>query len=405
MKKIKQINLLLILIISVTALSLSACNSQPPQNKQISIIFRFDDYSAISDTEIEGFIIEAFRSINKPFTVGVIPFRETENPDELLSLSGEKADLLKEAVDSGVVDPALHGYSHKQIIDGTHSEFVSLPLDQQVEKISIAKTHLENTLDQSITTFIPPWSSYDNNTVTALEQLGFSTLSAGKAGVAPERSTLLYLPATTGLSDLKNGISLARESSYDQIIAVVLFHQYDFIENNADRGVTTRSDFVQLLNWVSSQEDVEILSVSQAVSLFPELDVERFITSQQSSSPKFVFVESTLGEESLNDFLYRDGVIPSVSWFKAAGFYAALLLVGAAAVFVFTAIVLKLRKRAKLVLLVLSLMTSVALSVYSLSDGIVYKSGGLMMVFVYSVSLGLLLSLLRKRDTNTPGIS
>ena len=40
----------------------------------INIIFRFDDYSALSNTELENQIISTFKETNSTLTIGVIPF-------------------------------------------------------------------------------------------------------------------------------------------------------------------------------------------------------------------------------------------------------------------------------------------------------------------------------------------
>lgn len=395
-REYKQRHMLVsILLLCVLSLAFASCNQQPSESKRIALIFRYDDYSAITNTEIEKQIISAFTSIGKPFTIGITAFRETSKPGEVIKLPPEKADLLKRAAASGIVDIAQHGYTHHQVNDETRSEFSTLALESQIERISTAKSYLEETLDMGIKTFIPPWNTYDLNTVKALETLGFKTLSAGNIGPVPDSSTLNYLPATAELSTLKNDIIKARRSPYDHVIAVVLFHQYSFTEVDPDLGVMTISDFSDLLAWLNTQDDIDILSMNQAVLAYPDLTAQRYEASQQNT-PGFIFVESTLNETALNDFMYKEGRIPLVSWLKVIGFYGIILILGAALVFFVERKILKLSRALIRILLGLSVLGSVAITVYGLRDGIVYRPGGLMITLAFSASLGLLMAFIKK---------
>ena len=65
---------LLVEAISLLLFTFNAFTQKFPGEKHINVVFRFDDYSAISSTEFELKIIEAFRQNNATLTVGVIPF-------------------------------------------------------------------------------------------------------------------------------------------------------------------------------------------------------------------------------------------------------------------------------------------------------------------------------------------
>ncbi len=50
-----------------------------PPEKQITVVFRLDDYSHLSTTEFEVRLINAFRKYNAACTFGVIPYVCTGN--------------------------------------------------------------------------------------------------------------------------------------------------------------------------------------------------------------------------------------------------------------------------------------------------------------------------------------
>lgn len=389
--KMKTILTFLLLISCFS--SLFGCAGNMKNEKKIIIIFRFDDYSSTSNTQIEKAIIELFTSIERPFTIGVIPFTETENEEVYSALSMEKMKILKEADDLGIVDVALHGFSHTQVDAYTQSEFSTLSYSDQYQKISDAKSFLEDSLDQEIETFIPPWNSYDLNTINVLEALGFTTLSASKSGPATGTSTLSFLPYTAGVLELKNGIIAARKSFNHQPVAVILFHPYDFIEVDSQRGVVSLAEFSEILLWVKAQEDVQILSMNQAVRTLRDLSPHRFL-AQQHTSTQFSFVESTLNTTKVNDFLYRVVGIPVNAWLRVVIFYSIFLISGAALVFFVCCFFFKLGKNKTLILFVLGFLSFLSLAYLGLHDGAIYKSGAIMLSILFGITVGLLLSFL-----------
>lgn len=73
-------------------------------------------------------------------------------------------------------------------------------------------------------------------------------------------------------------VTLTRQSrtSFDpQPVIVVLFHEYDFQEIDETRGRITYQEFYELLNWLSSQRDVRLLSISQAAQGINDLSAKR----------------------------------------------------------------------------------------------------------------------------------
>ena len=154
----------LILILLVGILPWMSCHRQFQEEKQINLVFRFDDYSALSATALEINIIDTFRKRDSSITFSVIPYvtsGDVHNPDpqDRIPLDATKGALLKTAFEEGVVDIALHGYSH-QTNDAEHwSEFTGLDNQTQREKLIQGKALLEEMIDAPVTIFIPPLES------------------------------------------------------------------------------------------------------------------------------------------------------------------------------------------------------------------------------------------------------
>lgn len=236
-------------------------------DQQITVVFRYDDYSSRADSDSD-FSQSAFQKLGVPCTVGVVPcitpVDESTEAQQEMPLTPEKMLGLRTAVQLGLAHVALHGYSHKTMLsraDGGWTEFVGLSCESQVERITKGKHLLESLLGFPINTFIPPWNSYDSNTLRALEHLGFECISAGKYGPVIESTHLCFLPYTCGLFDLSHAIAECRSSAARNRVIVALFHPTDL-----GREQCNSQYLMQLLLWVKSQEDVRIQTIQQAVA-------------------------------------------------------------------------------------------------------------------------------------------
>jgi len=269
--KVTLIIIGILFMLLVLLLDLSITHSLEPQ--EITVVFRYDDYSTCSPTNFEIRLINTFKNSNIPLTVGIIPYvvsgdSHNPSPQEVIPLSKEKARILKTAMDSGIVEPALHGYSHQTIKDCKKSgctEFSGLSYEKQIKKIVKGKKLLEDELNTKITIFIPPWNSYDMNTLQCLKSSDFNCISANLQGVSEESSHLRFLPATTFISELRRAVNSARRSSDPQPVIVVLFHAFEFVEIGGDRGVFTYQEFSDLLSWTTSQKNIHVSAMSQLI--------------------------------------------------------------------------------------------------------------------------------------------
>lgn len=254
----------------------------------IVVVFRFDDYSSLSSTDLEIKLLGAFSRYNFSCTFGVIPYVcagdwHNTSPQEFIPLTPYKAKILSNAIEAGTLEVALHGCTHQTIRNKEHgglTEFLGLDYESQNRKIKTGKKLLDEMLDTHVTTFIPPGNSYDLNTIRALEHLGFNCISGNRYGSAIESSELDFLPVTCGILELPTAIESARHIREVQPIIIAGFHGFDFLDINKDKGLLTYEEFTKILGWISLQQDVTVLSIEETTALIDDLGGYRFVRNR-----------------------------------------------------------------------------------------------------------------------------
>lgn len=236
---------------------------------EVNVVFRFDDYAENSDTEKELKLIDAFRSAGVPVTFGVIPFACISNykvpsPRESIPLQGEKANILKQAYEEGIMEVALHGFNHQTMFYSHLSEFHDVDYLKQSDMIQKGKIYIERVVRVPVRTFIPPWNSYDLNTVKVLDELGFTSLSASFGGEADTKYNVNMIPWTCGLNDVRNAVRMAKASGNERSLIVAVFHLGDIGWEQTDEGLFSIHDLPGLLGWLKAQANVNVLTFNEA---------------------------------------------------------------------------------------------------------------------------------------------
>jgi len=306
--------------------------------KQVYVVFRMDDYGARSATDMELRIIDLFRKKGLSLTFGVIPFEcagkvDDPSPQDVLPLPVEKGALLRAGFEEGIVDVALHGYSHQTISDKERTEFAGLDYESQVERLAKGKQLLEGMIGAPVTIFVPPFNSYDRNTLRALEKLGFSCLSANWKGAAEKKSKICFMPATCSLPQLRDAVGAAKTASDEQPLIVVLFHLYDFREINQKLGHMTFQELSVLLDWLKPQKDIRLMSIGQAAKEIQDLSVNRFLMVERWRALE-TFLPSLLREKK-PVLMYHEAGIFQKTVFKIGIFYGIIALFFAGIAFLF----------------------------------------------------------------------
>lgn len=244
----------------------------------VTVVFRYDDYCGkrnFDNTDAE--LLLTFRRRGVPLTLGVIPYVCAENPRDrkpqpFLALGADQVRRVKELLAMGLCEVAQHGYTHQTVTEGPpHSEFAGVPLARQVAALRKGRRRLERDFGVRVTTFIPPWNSYDAATVLALERLGFNALSAALVPPFPSGSRVRFVPEICLLTEVEGAVDAALRCGGDSLV-VVMFHGYDFREADPVLGRTTQVQLETLLGKFQCDPRVRFATLSQAASSLPHLD-------------------------------------------------------------------------------------------------------------------------------------
>lgn len=267
----------------------------------ITIFFRYDDYSSLSDENVDRGLIGIFQRHGLTCTFAVVPAVtvnypavQGENQGEL-PLGPEKLTELREAVESGAVDVALHGWRHLANEFHGHpepSEFKGLSVDAQVQILRCGSDFLFQAVGIRPSVFVPPWNTYDDNTLLALDATGFKGVSANRYSPAPKGlSRLQCMPMTTEIRGLRRAIERARARRELEPVIGVMMHPYDFRESADRRAVISLPEFDQELEWLRRQDDVRVVAIS-TLAASVSMGRDRLLANSPSflerSYPKFI---------------------------------------------------------------------------------------------------------------------
>ena len=252
-------DLKLIIAFLLLLITSSVLSGQSEENK-IRIVFRFDDYMMTQHVIFDS-ILDIFKKNNIPLTLGVVPYDKQEMIFN--KLTQDQLNDLKNRIKKNEIEIALHGFSHtdnkltgrsllkKEIL----SEFLNLDYNEQLKKIKKGKEALDSIFNINTKVFIPPYNSYDNNTIKALVKLGFEVISASMDGDSGP-DIISYIPYT--ISDLTELPGLLRMDTDDDYSIIVVIHPYSFI-GGIKTDLTKPVYFSKLdtmLNWINGQDNI-----------------------------------------------------------------------------------------------------------------------------------------------------
>jgi len=402
---------------------------------KIIIIFRYDDFSVKSNTYIEENIIDIFKKRNMPITISVMPFISSDeinnfdnsiknyqalsftvkhevlhdkfsSPNYVTPLSSQKAEILKNGIKEGMIEVALHGYVHQdnQKHDNYKSEFSGIDYNNQEKMIAEGENLLEDLLGKKITIFVPPWNNYDVNTLRAIEKLGFEYLSADIPGEVDGNVKLKYFPVTCGISQLENSINIARKMKYSHPIITVLFHSYDFIEDNNIKGVISINSLTSLLDVISSQSDISVLSINGAFNAVQDFSVQRYINNSNYRSVLF-YLPKSLHIFPVGIYLTTEyaNICKMVSLLILILFYIVIFAFSVSVSFLFVVNVIRRFRRISSVIKFTSSIMFVLLSYYSILKLSVNYKGAISCIVIIGIYFGILASFLKTRLSHNRG--
>lgn len=141
------------------------------------VIFRNDDVTPWTDKKQLKQIENIFLQQEIPLTHGIVP-KDTANNQKITERKQLCEHLRK--YNSEQIDISLHGYNHKPETEFEGgSEFGGKTLQKQKQRIKDGKEITEDCTRQQKQTFIPPFNTYDQKTVKALNQTNHTLISGG----------------------------------------------------------------------------------------------------------------------------------------------------------------------------------------------------------------------------------
>lgn len=257
----------------------------------MKVFFRYDDYSSLTSPGVDTGLIDIFRRNNATCTFAVVPamtsiYPAVQGEGEDVPLSSEKAAALRAGVESGAIDVALHGWNH---LANEHtryphpSEFKGLGTEAQLVILRRGREFLKQMIGVEPVVFVPPWNSYDRNTLLALDSLGFLGISANRYSPLLHASTRLrFAPMTIELGKLRQAVETARRDGAEDSVIGVMLHPYDFHESGDSCSCISLADFEKALVWLLAQDDVRVVSISALLQTSPDMNLRRLKANHPS---------------------------------------------------------------------------------------------------------------------------
>ncbi len=240
----------------------------------IKVVLRYDD-PMLRANAINDSLFTMLQELHIPFTIAVIPCSGDEEK-LVCDTSWKYLPILKNGITNKSIEVALHGLNHKESNNVKKGgEFGNVAYEEQYRRIAKGKKMLDSVLNCNIITFIPPYNSYDTNTLNVLENCGFKAFSADMFGTV-ENNNIQYYPCTVHSPlELLSTINTNRERSG---LIILMYHHYDFNEK------FTIGNFMEILQIVLNEyPQVEFVTFSDLVELYEVSDKARISANRQSN--------------------------------------------------------------------------------------------------------------------------
>lgn len=239
------------------------------------VILRYDDYRLYKDydyrlykdylerTSHEEEFFKFVLTNNIKMSIAPVPFASSNQEMQNNEVLPSKIQLLTEGLRKNLFEICLHGYQHRNNspVEWEPFEFRSVPLLTQKAWIEKGKSKLESLMGTKLKVFIPPFNGWDQNTLMALTDNGFSILSA-EAGAFPTLNHINYFPYTATPKELQ--YLLATDSIGKNKLIVVNIHPHDLPEDKNRIGL---SKLMKLFEEIKDpNRKMELLFFEEAVA-------------------------------------------------------------------------------------------------------------------------------------------
>lgn len=253
----------------------------------LKLVFRYDDFLLKNDS-IDESVIRIFQKHKIPLVIGVIPYDSIEN--KIFQENFSSLPILKKGVKNNSIEIAQHGFNHQKIVNG---EFNGVNQSEQKRRILKGKEMLDSIFQTNITTFIPPWNTYDKNTLKVMNEIGLKNLSSALCiGQVWSDSQISYFPTT--VEDFITLNSVLEYNKNRNCVVVVMFHHYTFGNSYSLSQMDT------LLSKLKTLEYIDFVT-------FNQLNIYNVISDTKR-------MESNLESNFLSKFLHLSGAIQTYNF-------------------------------------------------------------------------------------------
>jgi len=230
----------------------------------INIALRFDDPSSKSNHDLERKLVDCLAKCGACATFAVIPYVEKQ------PLRGHAVSHLVAAQDFDIIEIAQHGLTHESLIADRNlpSEFQGAHPKEQLRRVIAGKGILEAVFGRPIYGFIPPFNTFDQNTIDALEDTGFRYISAGIEHGLPITRALAQVPRTCQARELRAAVAEAQRRTNTASTIIAVIHHYDFEEHGPSKSKLTWSEFERLILWLKQQRNVRVVTLRDLANLY-----------------------------------------------------------------------------------------------------------------------------------------
>mgnify|MGYP002700258740 CR=1 FL=1 len=228
----------------------------------INIALRFDDPSVSSNHALEKEVIAICYRHGVKINFAVIPYKIID--EKLSPLTPSAAKHLVDAEDKGWIEISQHGHSHQNRSPAglSPSEFTSCPLDDQLGFLNAGKNLLNEIFKKKNRGLVPPWNSFDKNTLVAARKLDFNFVSAGwELPLDYRESETKILPRTAQVSNLMIDVRKYRAYAALSPVIIAVIHHYDFIESNEKNAKFDLRGFEKIIKYISTSNHVRMTSL------------------------------------------------------------------------------------------------------------------------------------------------
>ncbi|MEZ0148379.1 MAG: DUF2334 domain-containing protein [Candidatus Reddybacter sp.] len=229
----------------------------------IHIALRFDDPSVSSDHILENNVIEICVRYGVKINFAVIPFKNIK--DKRTPLNTLAAKHLIDAESKGHIEISQHGNAHTNFAleNERPSEFIGRSIEEQTYLLNNGKEVLDSVFGKKNRGLVPPWNSFDKNTIQAAINNGFTFISGGWDHPDNQKnSAIKLLPRTSQIANTINDIKRNSIYSFASPIIVPVIHHYDFIENNSQNGKFDLDDFETMIKDITTLSNVRTTSLN-----------------------------------------------------------------------------------------------------------------------------------------------